>query len=193
MVTTWLLRPLLSSLPDHRHSDPLPATKPAFAKSSSASVLVEPTKTLIDCYQTSTAANTSITSTARRYSPFTGVKPDTYIYGSLVKLYCKSDMVDKAAIVVQEMTDYGLVPDQIIKTNLIQAYGSFGRYDEAEQLFRSLQDLDGVAVSSMLALHDAAGIGREALSNTSSPQPSGPPLRAAENATSTQKPSPFPA
>jgi hypothetical protein len=95
-------------------------------------------------------------------------------------------MVDKATILVQEMTDYGLVLDQIIKTNLIQAYGSFGRYSEAEQLFRSLQDPDGVAVSSMLALHDAAGIGREAPSNTSSPRTSDPPPRAAESATSIQ-------
>jgi pentatricopeptide repeat protein len=83
---------------------------------------VKPTKTLTNCYQTSTAANTSTTSTARIHQ----YQPDTYIYGSLVKLYCKSDMVDKATILVQEMADYGLVPDQIIKTNLIQAYGSFG-------------------------------------------------------------------
>ena len=38
-----------------------------------------------------------------------------------------------------------------------QAYGKAGRYDEAEQLFRTLQDPDPVAVSSMLALQDTVG------------------------------------
>jgi len=45
----------------------------------------------------------------------------------------------------------------------LQAYGSVGRYDEAVQLFQSLQDADMVAVSSILAMQDSAK-GRENLS-----------------------------
>lgn len=43
-----------------------------------------------------------------------------------------------------------------------QAYGSVGRYDEAERLFESLQDPDAVAVSTMLAMQDTVGTGGEA-------------------------------
>ncbi len=49
----------------------------------------------------------------------------------------------------------------------LQAYGSVGRYDEAVQLFRSLQDPDMVAVSSVLAMQDTVE-GREDLSSSQS-------------------------
>lgn len=45
----------------------------------------------------------------------------------------------------------------------LQAYGSVGRYDEAVQLFQSLQDPDMVAVSSILAMQDTVE-GREDVS-----------------------------
>lgn len=45
----------------------------------------------------------------------------------------------------------------------IQAYGSVGRYDEAVELFQSLQDPDMVAVSSILAMQETVE-GRDDLS-----------------------------
>lgn len=45
----------------------------------------------------------------------------------------------------------------------MQAYGRIGRFEEAENLFGSLANADGVAITTMLTLYESMGKEKEAL------------------------------
>jgi pentatricopeptide repeat protein len=47
--------------------------------------------------------------------------------------------------------------------HFLQAYGRVGRLQEAEMLFKSMKNADGVAISTMLTLYEGAGKNMEAL------------------------------
>lgn len=87
-----------------------------------------------------------------------GIKPSKYYYGHLIKVYCKSQNIDRVNISLNKMFASGLEPSKKVYTNVLQMCVNLKDENEANEVFsmmkfRSLQSHPDVeAYNTMLQL-----------------------------------------
>ncbi|TQD81432.1 hypothetical protein C1H46_033017 [Malus baccata] len=95
-----------------------------------------------------------------------GVKPNEFVYGSLINGFVENGRVEEALKYFHHMEESGISANQIVLSSLLKAYGKVDSLDGAKVLYERLKDLEGardiVASNSMIDLYADRGMVSEA-------------------------------
>ncbi|KAL1199426.1 Pentatricopeptide repeat-containing protein [Cardamine amara subsp. amara] len=81
-----------------------------------------------------------------------GVSPSEFTYSILIDGYCKSNRVEKALLLLEEMDEKGFPPCPAAYCSLINALGKAKRYEAANELFKELKENFGNVSSRVYAV-----------------------------------------
>ena len=78
---------------------------------------------------------------------------DEDLYRTVMDVYCREGMIADAEKLIKEMGNIGLSMDKINKTSLMTMYGKSGGLQQAENLFKALEQPDAAACANMVSLY----------------------------------------
>ncbi|KAH0934281.1 hypothetical protein HID58_011398 [Brassica napus] len=81
-----------------------------------------------------------------------GVSPSEFTYSILIDGYCKTNRVEKALLLLEEMDEIGFPPCPAAYCSLINALGKAKRYEAANELFKELKENFGNVSSRVYAV-----------------------------------------
>ncbi|XP_024516058.1 pentatricopeptide repeat-containing protein At1g10910, chloroplastic-like [Selaginella moellendorffii] len=106
-----------------------------------------------------------------------GLKPDAYAYGSLLRVYCATEMEDKAKALVEEMRSEGVTLTLYHYSYLINLYARKRKPAEAEKIFAAIKESglepNEIVYRSLLNVYGRSGLLEKARKTIAEIQASG--------------------